>query len=374
MNGCPDTATLRLIADADPVSGGGGATDADATGIAAHIESCDTCQAASRRLREDADVAATALVSLDGPALLADIEDAWRRFSDDHADAAEVAPPSPRWHVATAPLRRVAAAAVVAVIAIGVVATPQGRAVATDFLSRFRSEHLAVVTFDPAQIPEQIGALERLGRVRFDGDVYPRPVRSLEQAARVAGLRPAAIDAATLPSGLAGTPEIMAAPAQQVRVTFDRDRAPDLPVELDGATLVIDVPAVVLQTYLPDETAYQEFSDGLVVAEAGQVTASVEGGATLGEVRAALLALPDLPPQVVAQLRAIDDWRSTLPIPVPVDVIDWQDTTVAGTPALRFDDTSGLGSAVLWQREGRIRGVAGTFPADDLQRIADGMR
>ncbi len=100
------------------------------------------------------------------------------------------------------------------------------------------------------------------------------------------------------------------------------------------------------------------------------LTAHAEGTLSLEEIREFLLGMPGLPSDTVRQLRAIDDWRNTLPVPVPGEV-RWQDTTVRGEPAVALQGTDGLGSAVLWQQEGFVHGVGGFVAEVDARRIAE---
>ena len=87
-----------------------------------------------------------------------------------------------------------------------------------------------------------------------------------------------------------------------------------------------------------------------------------------------LLRMPGLPPETIRQLRGIQDWKNTLPIPIPTDRVNWQDATIAGGPGLVLNDIGGIGSAAIWQRDGRIYGVAGTVRSAEVQRIANGLR
>ena len=133
-----------------------------------------------------------------------------------------------------------------------------------------------------------------------------------------------------------------------------------------GATLVVGLPAAVFLQY-PRST----HEVGLVVAEAGELAVGVEGNVTLDELREFLLGLPDLPPETVQQLRAIQDWRNTLPIPVPMDRIHWQQVTIAGGPGLLLADNSGLGSGAIWQRDGRVYGYKAYQVLHPGPRVAD---
>jgi hypothetical protein len=94
---------------------------------------------------------------------------------------------------------------------------------------------------------------------------------------------------------------------------------------------------------------------------------------SLEALRGFLLGLPGLPPQTVRQLKAIGDWRDTLPLPVPADRIDWRATTVGGAQGLLLGERSGLGSAVIWQRDGRIFGVAGAVRQAQVLRVAESL-
>ena len=104
-----------------------------------------------------------------------------------------------------------------------------------------------------------------------------------------------------------------------------------------------------------------------------ELNADDELGALLEEVRGYLLGLPSLSGETARQLRAIQDWRTTLPLPLPADKVRWRDATVNGGPALALVDSSGL-NALLWQRDGRIYSVAGQRSADEILRVANGLR
>ena len=72
-----------------------------------------------------------------------------------------------------------------------------------------------------------------------------------------------------------------------------------------------------------------------------------------------LLGLPGLPQSTVSQLKQIQNWNETLPIPIPVDKVNWQSTTFKGNQGLLLNDNSGVGSAAIWHANGHLYGVAG---------------
>jgi len=99
----------------------------------------------------------------------------------------------------------------------------------------------------------------------------------------------------------------------------------------------------------------------------------VEGKVSMDEMRDFLLGLPGLPAATVNQLKQIKNWNQTLPIPVPVDTVNWQPTTVKGNQGLLLNDNSGVGSAAIWHENGHLVGIAGSLKAKDLQHIADSL-
>jgi hypothetical protein len=109
------------------------------------------------------------------------------------------------------------------------------------------------------------------------------------------------------------------------------------------------------------------------VGESGDLTVGTEGGVSLDEFRELLLGLPGQPRETVDQLRAIQDWRTTLPIPVPVDQVSWKPTMVNGAQGIALTGTSGLGSGVIWQQDGHIYGVAGFATDAEVQGVANAL-
>jgi hypothetical protein len=284
--------------------------------------------------------------------------------------------------------RGAAAALIAAVVLTGLVATPGGRAAAGSFLSQFRSQRFEVLSLDPTQttqLEEVMGELIDTGVFTgdaFRGNAYgePRVAADREQASRLAGFAVPVVDPSVLPRGVGRTPErIMVIGARETAITFDRDRAleylrehgrPDarLPERFDGTRLVVQLPAVVVQQF-----AGRDGGPALLVGKAGMLGLDTEGGASLEELREVVLGLPGLPEETVAQLRAIGDWRNTLPLPVPTDEVRWRSTQVEGADAISFADPSGRLHALLWQRYGHIWGVAGVVGAGEARDVANSL-
>jgi hypothetical protein len=392
---------------------------ADQAAAGAHVDGCAACRAAAEELRGNAELAAaaTGVLAPARPLRSVQVEAArervaaaarWPATATDPAGPPERAglPAAASGPGGQAPAGRAAgwaaarraasrlggrvpagrargwlAAAVTGVLALVLVATPAGRGAASGFLAQFRSQRFAVVTFDPSQAGDLAATLRQLGTVHGDlQGLEPAPVATPAAASRLLGFPLALPDAAALPAGVDPRPRIQVSPARQLRFTLDAAKvsryleahgraATEVPAGLDGATLVANVPAAALLEYVAADG-----SPRLVVGQSRELTASVQGAVTLEALREFLLDLPGLPPQTVRQLRAIGDWRDTLPLPVPADRIDWRPTTIHGVQGLLLGERNGLGSALIWQRDGRIYGVAGLLRQAPLRRVAESLR
>jgi hypothetical protein len=409
---CPDLGALRASID-DP-----GGTPAS---VREHARGCAACSGTLAELQRNAELAALAiaLTAPDAPPAAAEVEAALARLerrrdrlaatrmgpvaapagpvpAEPTPSAGATPPPAPipltrRGRLAGlgARTRGVAAALVAALVLTGLVATPGGRAAAAGFLAQFRSQRLEVVPLDPGQatqVEDVVADLVETGvftgdAIKMGGLGEPQVAADLAQAGRMAGFAVPAVDPSVLPAGVERTPQrILVTRAQESRVTFDRDRALDylrrngrpgatLPERYDGTRLVIQVPAVVVQQY-----AGRDGGPALLVGKAGTLGLSTEGGASLAELREVVLDLPGLPAETVARLRAIGDWRATLPLPVPSDEVRSRPATVGGAEALSFADRTGRLNALLWQRDGHIWGVASVLGSDETRDVADSLR
>lgn len=337
---CPTEARLRAHVDVPDAA------------VDAHVSTCAPCADQLAAVGGNARFAARAVAGL-----YRDVDGA----VDVDAALTRVAPSEgPRRGRARASLA-VAAGLVALLVAALVTVTPTGRQAAAALLASFRAERLQVVTVDPDEPLSGLEGLDDIVEVDADDPQQSERVDTLEAAADVVGFAPATPTA--LPDG-ARLAEIQASAPGTARLTFDAGRAPDLPQALDGAQLVVSVPGAVASHYRVGDSS-------LVVAEAGQLSVDA-AGADLAQIREYLLSRPEVPADLARQLLAIDDWTTTLPIPVPVDRLVWRDTTVAGHPGLMLEDTVGAG--LLWQADDRIRAVgAEGLDVETLRQVADGL-
>jgi hypothetical protein len=405
---CPDLGALR--ASLDDVPGGTPAPLHD------HVQGCASCLDILAELRRNAELAAPAIAMTgpDAPLPPAAVQAALARLEQRRArrlaaptatgataTAGDAGGPAADAPAAVTPLRGrarlarlstgtrgVAAALVAAVVLTGLVATPGGRAAAAGFLAQFRSERFQVISLDSSQSMQLNAVMSELVETgvftgdqgKLEGMAKPIGVRGSAEASRLAGFQVQTVSPSALPRGVSASPErILVTPAQTVRIAFDRDQAltyfrrngqPNvkIPERFDGARLIVQVPAIVVQQYAGGDGAPR-----LLVGKAGTIGLDADGGASLEELRELVLRLPGLPKQTVAQLRGISDWRTTLPLPVPTDQARWQQARVDGAEALSFADPTGKLHALLWQRGGHIWGVAGVIGAGEAHDVADSL-
>jgi hypothetical protein len=364
---CPDVGALRAALD--------NAASTHSQTALSHAQTCPSCN--------------DRLVQIGSNARFA--RDAFARLGPVEASAVPSAEPIVQLEERPQPRARLerlrhgvrwaaAAAAAIAVMAFAVV-TPHGQAATAQFLAQFRGQRLAVVSIDPSQARLQLPELSNFAIVKGDARRRPETVSSVADASARAGFQVKAPAASTLPASVQNTPRTSVVRGQDLRFSFDAARAAEyfksinradlrLPDRINGTTLIVEVPAVVMLEYASTSSN----GLGLIVAQAGELSASTEGTASLEEIREYLLGMPSLSESTVKQLRAIGDWRTTLPIPVPTDQIQWQTTTVNGAPGYLFVNKGVPGSALLWNVSGRTYGVLGDVSQPELQRVADALR
>ncbi len=148
------------------------------------------------------------------------------------------------------------------------------------------------------------------------------------------------------------------------------------PQGVDQLTFGLDTPAAVATIY-GDEATKQGFGivqmsvlDSDVPGAGPQLTLPAE--LDVNAFRAALLALPGLPADTVAHVKAVKDWERTLIIPVPEDATS-KNVTIKGNAGLLILDGEGRGSLLLWQQDGMLFAVGGTLSEADIMAIANGM-
>ncbi|MCS7051680.1 MAG: hypothetical protein NZL87_08710, partial [Thermomicrobium sp.] len=265
-------------------------------------------------------------------------------------------------------------------------------ALADQLVQRFRVQQFAAITI-PAEavqtltaqlqaIPEEDRAtlherLEHALQVTPTDGTVVRNVTSLEEAATHLARTP--LVPGTLPAPFAGLPpQYFVSDPQRRELTIDVARTqqalsdiglrfaslPD-PSVTPTVTVTFSIPASAAQVWQTDD------GRALVVAELESPTLDLPAEIDPELLREDLLMLPGLPPDVVAQIRAVRDWRQTLIIPLPENATS-RSVSLRGITGLLIEAPDG--AAVLWQERGILHIVGGHLSADQVLAVARSLR
>lgn len=289
-----------------------------------------------------------------------------------------------------------AGAALVAVMAL-LLLSPM-RSVASDVLNSFRVERFAAITIDADQFaefntemllrfagsdPEALfESMEGLFTYEstFNLDDMMANVTELDSAEEAEAAFGPFAEPDAVPEGFSATPTYYVSEPGTVDVSFDTAALQTLVDELelpiyslpDAAQhptidLTADIPTALVIEY---EGATED--EHLIVAQMTSPTLTTPDYLNMDQLREDILRLPGLPPDFVAQLRAIDDWQSTLIVPVP-NGYSSDDVTIDGEPGLLLTADEGDESVVLFEKNGMLYIVAGTASSDTIRDLAEAL-
>lgn len=219
-----------------------------------------------------------------------------------------------------------------------------------------------------------------LGRPRSSRTTVPK---SLAQASTAVGFH--ALMPSYVPASITGPHEYRADGTTVATFTFEAARArasaartkqalPSMPAGLDGTTITATVGPMLITTwgFRSHESAVTRGS-GLAVVQSVAPTVR-SSGASLADLETYLLNMPGIPSLLADQIRAIGDPSSTLPIPILAAKQSAHPVDVGGSPGLAIGDNTGIGSGVIWERDGKVYGVFGTLTEDEALRVAASLR
>lgn len=336
-----------------------------------HFSRCDRCQ---ERFAEVAGTARSAQSALATPAAAVDASAAYRQV----AAALE----RPRWawvpRLGTPRFRVTAIAGLAAAaLTVLVVSTPLAQDM-TQVFSPKQVQPVPITTSSFAGMPD----LSNWGTVK----VITQPeLEQVDGAGQAAGSDLPRLDRAAVPSGLpaaqyarigqgSGTFTFDAAKAQAA-AQREGAKAPALPASLNGS--VLQVTAGPAEVAIYGNLDPKQVSAGNVpplVIAAGKAPVVTSTGATVQQIENAVLAQPGISPEVAAEIRAIGDPTSTLPIPVPVDKASSHTVTLRdGTQATYVGDNTGVYAGVIWIKGGVVYAAGGSLHEAELVAVANSL-
>ncbi len=267
------------------------------------------------------------------------------------------------------------AAALVAVALVAIVAfTATG--LAESFLTIFEPKQFVGVRVDTGEL-RALPDLSAYGTTIWDPQPSrPRELTDLQAAVAELGFTP--LGATQLPPGVTGAARYLVYPRTTGTFTFDARKAAQRgatpPPNIARTTLRGTVGPMVAQVWgTPDRTKSVDLPFGalpLAIVQARMPLVQSDG-VSVRELQDYLLAQPGVSPDLAAQIRAIGDPATTLPVPLlanqrshPVDV--------QGTHGLFVGDNSG--GIVIWQKDGYVFAVAGLVTESQALAVANSLR
>lgn len=375
--------------------------DALLTNEKEHLLSCERCRAAYDHVASNARYALSALGTgepkLDKAVALHRVQ----RSAHSSLTGALKAPASKKrfalreWHVAIA-------ASLVLALSIGF--SPLGT-YASSFLAIFEPHQFAPVALSRADMAQLQGLpnLEAFGRMNApSGRLRVSTFSGPYDASRYARQR--VLWPRYLPPQIPRNTTFRVSDARTASFTFDaatarssasRKRAvlPPMPPRIDGSTLQATIGPVVISVYgnlpeimreraeqvrthrAPRRTAVEHFRIPQEVVTVVQAPAPrvYSTGATVREIEQYLLVQPGVPVNLAAQIRAIGNPTTTLPIPISLDRAIAHNVLVQGVTGLAVGDNTGVGSAVIWERSGIVFGVMAPLAERETLAIANSL-
>jgi predicted anti-sigma-YlaC factor YlaD len=348
--------TLRRMFD-DP--------DARVGANGTHLESCAECQARFKDIADDARSIATLLAV---PEPRVDVASAFARMSTAQR-------PRPSLTLGL-PVRRPALALVAAAVAAAVVI------VAFTFSGFF---------FQPTKVqavPITLSDIQALSELANYGTVTwtQQPQMEVGTNAPATGLQAPVVS--KLPKGVSTTVTYGSMSQAQATFTFSAAKAsvaaaaqgkslPALPKNMDGATLTVTLGPAVGEVYgemnQPTNTSQEINLPQLIVAKSvsPKVTSTQ---VTTVQLEDYILQQPGISADLKKTIKAIGDPSKTLFIPVPVEYAHYAAVTVQGVDGVALGDNTGLGSGVVWIKDGYVYAVAGSIKQADALEVANNLK
>jgi hypothetical protein len=257
-----------------------------------------------------------------------------------------------------------------------------------DPLSVFQPTQVRAVSVSPTDVRaiRSLPPLEAFGTVRGTRVPGVDEVGSASEAAQNAGY--ALRLPATVPGALAKDAHYQVTQRARTAFTFSQSKAAawarehkvalhPLPSGLDGATYTATLQPIAVVTYgtMPRKRIKHgpRASSFLTVIQAPVPTVT-SSGPPLRALTGWFASQPGISPRLVAQIKAIGDPSQTLPIPVRFNEQTAAKIAVDGVQGLAIGDETGIGTAIVWTKDGKLYAVAGTFPQSEVLALANDLK
>ena len=342
----------------------------------AHYDGCAECKARFESIANTAR-STTALLSVPGftPEPAAALRSVRARIRTEEA----ARPPRwyDRWLDRTAPRWRPMATPAIAVLLAATLLTGLAvTGVAQSLFRIFEPHSLTAVQVSPSDFAGT-GAILDYGQVKWLPDAPKLQQLSDATAAQTQSGLPV-LTPASLPKGVSGPVSFGVVSHATGSLTFDAERlrasaaengvkVNPMPSSINGSTLLVNGGPALIEVWGLSANTNGKQMPTLVIAQTRVPTVD-STGATAAELEDYLLSQPGVPPDIAAQLRAIKDPSTTLPIPIPKGLATTEPVEVNGASGLLIKAV--LGAGVVWVKNGVIYAVGGQLTPDQVLAIA----
>lgn len=273
--------------------------------------------------------------------------------------------------------RPIARPVLAVVVAAAVLAGFTASGLVQSLIKVFEPTTVAPVSVSPSDLLN-VGAVLDYGTIKWlPAPPTAQPVTDAASAASLSGL-PVLLPS-SLPTGVNGSVTYGVISKATGALTFDSARlrasaqqqhvnVGPMPASIDGSTLYVTGGPALLELWgLPSASGATSELPVLVIAQT-RVPTVYSTGASAAQLEDYLLSQPGVPPDFAAQVRAIKDPTSTLPIPIPQGLASTSTVKVNGVNGLMV--SAGFVAGVVWVKDGVIYAVGGQLTPDQVLAIA----
>jgi hypothetical protein len=353
-----------------------------------HLASCAECQSRFNAIRTQRDHVAQSLNAL-SPAKEIAPRNALARFTDYQLQKGNETMLTKLFSTKFRPLWIGATAIALALIMLSF---SPAREAFSAFLALFRVQQVAVVPFNPANVPTYFNNrdqkmdrfMSETAKTEKNGE--PKSAASAAEAASVAGF------SVRLPGAITSSPKISVQPSARTTAVIDLAKINSmldaaaikdvkLPANLNGATITIDVPKSVTATYdcpepNPDRrpssdemakcVALTQMPSPVVTSNPSNIDPKPLGEAFLRVLGLSASEAKDFSNRI--------DWSTTLVIPVPTTDATSKDVTVDGVKGTLVTQTNRKQFVLIWLKNGVMYGLMGYGDEATAAGIANSLK
>jgi anti-sigma factor RsiW len=390
MSKCPDIGLLKMYSDGECAA-------SLAEIVSLHLEDCSDCRRELAALNEATSFAGDRLAVLVPSPVEEPSVSAFRVMNAARAGKVQKRSVMENFRermlgMVMSGRKKAVLAGLAAVLVLAVAfALPPVRTAADDLLSIFRVERFQPVSVNPSERINNLMDLSQLGNVEMQNvNTQTTKLGSVAEAKALNSLP--VLAPSYLPQGVTGDPTVQMMNGGSMKFTFDTAKAKayldkigeknfTVPDRFNGAGFTVKVNPVLSIAYgmpqaAPNATEPKsiEAANALMIVESNSPTVETFGNVSIGDLRDFLLSVPGLPPSLVSQLKAIEDWSTTMPVPIPVGKDMADQVTVNGHSGLLVADDTVKMAGVIWSDNGTLYFVGGSYPKDEVMKVAASMK